>query len=155
MINKFKTKNIVTEEVQNFLNQNTTNDSNHFTFKQTILHPNVFFYNYENFSSDYDADIINAEITITWKAGFRINNAGIENFIVVGESVEGQYLLEFRDKQSDAVVPESNGSVKQIGDFQWKFKVPEDIALMYGSGLFVKDLEFDFSTNTCTLNFNK
>jgi len=154
-MNTINAKNIITEEVQNFLNQSNANDSNHFTFRQTILHPNVYFYNYENFSSDYDADIINAQIIITWKAAFKINDSGIQNFVVIGEGVEGQYLLEFRDKQSDAIVPESNGSVKQINDIQWKFNVSEDIALKYAGALFVKDLEFDFNTNTCTLNFNK
>jgi hypothetical protein len=150
--------NIINEEIKKFLNEaSAVVNSEDFNFK-TVLNmfdndgkERIFFDNYENFSTDYDVDIVNAAITVNWKVGFWTNETGIENFFVNVDSVEGAYMLEMRDKHTDEVKQQTQ---KNINDVQWKFE-SDDFMLMTDGGMYAKDLMFDFKTNMCTLGFYK
>lgn len=146
------TKNIITEEVQKFLNESSIaiGGGDNFTFTQTLQHPKVFFYNYSGFTTDFDVDVVNANITITWKIGFWINDSGIENFIVDIENIDGQYVLELRDKHSDELI---RNETKNIKDINWKFDVQDNVTLITNGTLYVKDISFNFKNNQCSVKF--
>jgi len=144
---------IIKEELQNFLNERYEyiNEAyavkdDRFKFKQVI---NADFYNYETFSSNYDADISTTPITINWSINFILNPQGVENFNVEINGVEGFYVLNFLDKQTDEVKQQTQ---KNITDVDWHFNI-NTIDIEYGGGLYVTDLDFDFKNKTCSVSF--
>jgi hypothetical protein len=146
-----QTDNIVNEELKKFLGESYIKGGDDFTFRQRI--GNVFFYNYDNFTKDFDTDISESDITITWKISFWLNEMGIENFSIDGEKVEGQFMLQMLDLQTDEVRQETP---KNIADFNWKFVVDDDddyTVLRVNKTLYVQELDFDFKAQTCTLGF--
>jgi hypothetical protein len=144
--------NIIVDEIKKFLNESAVINSDDFKFKQVVRHPRVFFYNYDNISTEYDVDIINAVITVNWKAGFWVNDMGIENFFINVDSIEGAYVVEMRDKHTDEVMQQTQ---KNINDVKWKFDVEDDVALITNGTLYIKDISFDFKNNMCTVGFFK
>ncbi len=151
---------IINEEYQKFLNEDVVGNEDNFRFTNELKMYNnvngttemqIIFQNYSTFSSDYDVDIIDAYLYVTWKIGFEANSYGIKNFFINIEKVEGQYRIEMHDKQSDEVVQTTD---KNIGDNQWKFEVDEDTMMKVGGSLFVEEILFDFSANLCTVKFN-
>lgn len=148
-INKF-----INEEVQKFLNETVTSVGGHnndnLKFTQIFNMPNIGFNNYGVFTSDYDAQIIDAMITINWSINFIVNELGVQSFQIRGDSVEGSYLLELRDKQTDEVKQKTQ---KNINETEWKFTVPQNIGLIVNGTLYPKALYFDFSKSLCTIDF--
>ena len=143
--------NIVNEEIKRFLGESYIMGGDNFTFTQKV--PNVFFYNYDTFSSDFDTYISQSDITIIWKISFWLNDMGVENFSIDGEKVDGQFMLQLLDKQTDEVRQETP---KNIAEFNWKFIVDEDddyTVLKVNKTLYVQELDFDFKAQTCTLGF--
>ncbi len=141
---------IIKEEVQKFAEEKprvaTTN--NDFRFVQQV--PKVFFYNYSSFSTDYDVDVKESNIVVTWQVSFWVNSSGIQKFIIEGQKVEGPYNIELYDQQSYELKQQTQ---KNIQDDQWKFIVEDDVVLTTDRPLKVKDLEFDFKDKTCKLSF--
>jgi len=157
-VNDDNVQNVVNEEIQRFLNEDITGDNDDFRFTNELrmLDPMkegmpVNFYNYSSFSADYDIDILDAYVIVTWKVGFEANSNGIKNFFINVEKVDGQYRVEMRDKQSDEVVQTTD---KNIADTQWKFEVDDDTFMKVNGGLFVEEISFDFANNQCVLAFN-
>ena len=157
-VNDDNVQNVVNEEIQRFLNEDITGDNDDFRFTNELrmLDPMkegmpVNFYNYSSFSADYDIDILDAYVIVTWKVGFEANSNGIKNFFINVEKVDGQYRVEMRDKQSDEVVQTTD---KNIADTQWKFEVDDDTFMKVNGGLFVEEISFDFANNQCVLVFN-
>jgi len=147
---KNQINNVIKEEIQNFINEGTVVENNNFKFKSEIRYPDVKFYDYESFTRDYDVHIIDAIIVVNWKVRFWVNNFGIENIFVDIINVDGNYLLELRDKQSDEVKQETQ---KDINDIKWKFIVPENVPLVTNGQLYLKNLKFNFKNNVCELIF--
>jgi len=154
-----KNLNIINEEIKKFLNEAIAGNSDDFKFSDTFRMYNeqtqemkAFFYNYSSFSTDYDVDIIDAFITVNWKVGFLVDEKSINDFYINIESVEGQYRLEMRDKQTDEVVQTTD---KNIADNQWRFEVDDETIMKVGEGLKIQDISFDFGNNLCTLMFYK
>jgi len=145
-----KPNNIINEEIEKFLiNESYIMAGDNFKFKQPVR--KVFFYNYSSFSNDYDVDITESNIIITWQVSFWLNDMGIENFIIDGQQVEGSYKIEMFDLHTDELKQET---MKNIADEEWKFVIGNDEAnLSLGGALYVKDLDFDFKNKTCTINF--
>ena len=141
---------IIKEELQKFVEEKprvaTTN--NDFIFVQQV--PKVFFYNYSSFSTDYDVDVKENNIVVTWQVSFWVNSSGIQKFIIEGKKVEGSYNIELYDQQSYELKQQTQ---KNIQDDQWKFIVEDDVMLTLDRQLTVKDLEFDFKNKTCKLSF--
>jgi hypothetical protein len=147
---KNQINNIIKEEVQNFINEGTVVENDNFKFKSEIRYPDVKFYDYESFTKDYDAQIIDAIIVVSWKVKFWVNNFGIENIFVDIINIDGTYMLELRDKQSDEIKQEIQ---KDINDIKWKFIVPENVPLVTNGQLYIKNLKFNFKNNVCEVIF--
>jgi len=147
---KISMNDIIKEEVQKFAEEKprvaTTN--NDFIFVQQV--PKVFFYNYSSFSSDFDVDVKESNIVVTWQVSFWVNSKGIQKFIIEGQKVEGPYNIELYDQHSYELKQQTQ---KNIQDDQWKFIVEDDVMLTLDRQLTVKDLEFDFKNKTCKLSF--
>jgi hypothetical protein len=147
---KISMNDIIKEEVQKFAEEKprvaTTN--NDFRFVQPV--PKVFFYNYSSFSTDYDVDVKESNIVVTWQVSFWVNSSGIQKFIIEGQKVEGPYNIELYDQHSYELKQQTQ---KNIQDDQWKFIVEDDVMLTLDRPLKVKDLEFDFKNKTCKLSF--
>ena len=141
---------IIKEEVQKFAEEKprvaTTN--NDFLFVQQV--PKVFFYNYSSFSTDYDVDVKESNIVVTWQVSFWVNSKGIQKFIIEGKKAEGPYNIELYDQHSYELKQQTQ---KNVQDDQWKFIVEDDVMLTLDRQLTVKDLEFDFKNKTCKLSF--
>jgi len=142
-----KIKDIIKEEFQKILKEGYVMEHDNFKFRQEIK--NSSFYNYENFSNDFDVDINESEIIINWRIGFWLNDFGVENFLVQADSVEGTYKVVLLDKQTDEVSQEDD---KNIAEVPWKFKI-YDATLKLGDTLYVDSLDFDFKTKICTVTF--
>ena len=144
-----KAINIINEEIQKFLiNESYIVAGDNFNFKQPIK--NAFFYNYNGFSSEFDVNITQSNISITWQVTFTLNDMGIENFNIDIEGVEGIYVVEYYDKHTDELKQRTQ---KNVAEDQWKYVVNEQTTLLLGKTLYVKDLEFDFDNKLCKVNF--
>jgi len=139
--------NVINEEVQNFLNESYTMEHENFKFRQEIK--NSSFYNYDNFSNDFDVDINESDIFVDWHIAFWLNDYGVEHFIVEVDSVDGTYKVGLLNKQTDEMEQEND---KNIAEFQWKFVVDE-ATLYLGKTLYINTLDFDFKTKTCSVTF--
>ena len=137
---------IIKEVIHTTLNEGYLVKDNRFRFNQQIVDSS--FYNYEGFSNDYDIDLTSSNIVITWSVSFALNQMGLEDFSVEIEEVKGTYLLEYLNKQTDAVEQEIE---KNIGDNQWKFQI-EDGNLEIGGAMYIRGLNFDFKTNICSVS---
>jgi hypothetical protein len=140
-------KNIIREEFRKLLKEGYVMEHDNFKFHQEIK--NSSFYNYENFSNDFDVDINESDIIVNWRIGFWLNDMGVENFLVQADSVEGTYKVVLLNKQSDEVEQEMD---KDITEIPWKFRI-DDAILHKGSTLYIEDLTFDFQTKICTITF--
>lgn len=147
MKNKININNLINEEVSHFLNESISMEHENFRFKQELN--NSRFINYEGFSNDFDLNVEKSNILINWHIIFWLNDSGVENFIVVGDSVEGTYTLNYYNKQTDAIDQTND---KDISEIQWKFTTNKPVLELNG-GLYVQELNFDFKTNICTLLF--
>jgi hypothetical protein len=143
---------MIREELNDMLSE-ANGSNNKFNFTTRFIKGNskrdIEFYNYETFTTEFDTNIINYDITINWSAYFWLNDFGIENFILNGENVGGVIMLEMRDKISDEVKQETQ---KNIQDFNWKF-IADEASLVKGGSLYVHHLIFDFKEKTCTIVF--
>jgi hypothetical protein len=119
-----------------------------FRFTDNVENPS--FFKFQAYSNDYDVDITESNINVTWRTGFWLNDNGIENFIIDIESVQGSYHVELRDKQSDELTQEND---RDINEVPWKFHII-DAPLEKDKSLYVTDLSFDFETKVCTVSFN-
>jgi hypothetical protein len=142
-----KLSNIIHEEIKKILNEAYSFENKNFQFRQEIK--NSSFYNFEGFSNDFDMNILESDIFITWHIAFWLNEAGIQNFIVEADGLEGTYKLMYLNKHSDEVEQEND---KDIAEFPWKFKIIE-ANLHLGKTLYIKLLAFDFKTKICTITF--
>ncbi len=140
-----KFNDIITEEIQKFASEDTPN-TDKFQFRQVV---NADFYNYDTFSSDYDTDIATTPITVNWGLKFMLNDKGVQKLDVVINGVEGMYVLNMLDRQTDQNVQKSN---KNIAEVNWSFNII-DIEIEVGFGLYVSDLDFDFKNKTCAVTF--
>ena len=75
-----KLSNIIHEEIKKILNEAYSFENKNFQFRQEIK--NSSFYNFEGFSSDFDTNILESDIFITWHIAFWLNETGVQNFIV-------------------------------------------------------------------------
>jgi hypothetical protein len=139
-------KRIIREEVQNATVSATPIKVKELKFIEPI---NATFVNFESFSNDYDARVSMAKIAIHWSPVFWKNPMGIHVFKIDIEGVEGMYVLELRDKQSDELMQQTP---KNIAEIPWKFNVVE-ANLQLGGSLYVMEAEFDFKNNICTVTF--
>jgi len=148
-VGKINVINIINEELQKFLiKESYIVAGDNFNFKQPVK--NAFFYNYNSFSSEFDVDITQSNITAIWQVSFRLNDMGIENFNIDIEGVEGIYVVEYYDRQTDELKQQTQ---KNIAEDQWKYVVNEQTTLLLGKTLYIKDLEFDFKNKVCKVNF--
>lgn len=138
---------LIKEESIKILSETEVLEDNKLKFRQVIS--DSAFYNYDTFSNDYDIVINRSSIIINWHVGFWVNQFGIENFVVMGDSVEGLYRIEFHDKQTDEIVQETD---KNISEINWKFNVDSAI-LQLGKTLYIERLDFDFKSNICNITF--
>ena len=140
-------KKIINEEIQNILNESYVLEDDNFKFRQQIT--NSYFSNYEGFTTDFDSDILESNIIISWRVGFWLNQSGIEHYYIDVDGVEGTYTIQLLNKQTDKVEQETE---KNIAEIDWKFVV-EDETLYLKKSLYVSTLEFDFKTNVCKVVF--
>lgn len=163
-----KISKIINEEIQRLLKEEREETESEmlnriFTFKQQFAHGGRWEYvssqarpqkpdfdNVESFTTDFDADITESDIIVTWGIRFQINQNGIENFIPEVKDIQGTYTLEFRNRQSDAVEQESE---KQINEIPWRFVVQNNTGLEAGGSFYINDITFDFKNNVCTVTF--
>jgi len=140
-------KNIIKEEFQKILKEGYVMEHDNFKFRQQMK--NSSFYNYQNFSSDYDVDISESDIIVSWRIGFWLNDMGVENFLVQADGVEGTYKVVLLDKRTDEISQEID---KNIAEIPWKFQIG-DATLKLGDTLYIESLDFDFETKICTVTF--
>jgi hypothetical protein len=142
-----KINNIIHEEYVKLLKEAYSFEHQNFQFRQEIK--NSSFYNYEAFSNDFDVDVNESDIFITWHISFWLNDYGVENFVVEADNVIGTYKMVLLNKQSDEIEQENE---KDIAEFPWKFAVA-DAVLRLGKTLYVESLDFDFKTKVCRVTF--
>jgi len=140
-------KEIINEEFKSFLTEGYVMEDDKLKFRQEFK--NAGFQNFQSFSGDHDIDIIESDIIISWRIGFWLNQGGIEHFLVQGDSVEGSYKVELRNKQTDEVEQELD---KNIAEESWKFQI-YDATLVLNEYLYIESLDFDFKTKICTITF--
>ena len=140
---------IIEQEIKHVLNETRVMEHDNFKFRQQVENPK--FHNYDGFSGDYDVDITKSDIIINWNIKFWVNQSGIENFFIAVTGVEGNYLVEMYNKQSDAKEQETP---KEINDVKipWKFSLG-DATLIKGGSLYVDNLIFNFTTGECQVTF--
>lgn len=139
---------IIKDEYLNMVNESLVMEDDRLKFSEPIK--KATYYNYENFSNDYDVEIGESNLLLNWRVSFWVNDMGIENLIIQGDSVEGMFKVMLHDKQTDEVVQEID---KNIADTPWKFVVLDEPIIKKGSSLYVESLIFDFKTKTCQLTF--
>ena len=142
-----KFNDIINEEIKNYLNEGYVMADDRFQFNERLT--NSTFFNYSSFTSEFDADITQSDIVVTWKVSFWLNQMGVENLIIDVEKVEGTYILQLFDKQSDELKQETP---KNIQDTKWKFIIDE-ATLTKGGSLYISELMFDFKNNVCKVIF--
>jgi len=142
-----KIKDIINEEFRKILKEGYVMEHDNFKFRQELK--NSTFYNYENFSNDFDVNINETNIIVNWRIGFWLNDNGVENFLAQVDSVEGTYKVVLRDKQTDELSQEND---KNISEIPWIFKI-YDATLKLGNPLYINLLNFDFKTKICTVTF--
>jgi hypothetical protein len=147
MNNQYKMNSIINEEIKNLLNEGYVMEHNNFKFRQEIK--NSSFFNYSAFSNDFDVDISESNIFVNWHIGFWLNDFGVENLIVIVDSVDGMYNVKLLNRQSDELEQENN---KDIAEFEWNFVI-DDAVLRKGESLYIESLEFDFKTKNCRVTF--
>lgn len=140
-------KHIIAEELNKVITESISMEHENFKFRQNIKDSS--FYRYSSFSQDFDVDITQSDIYVSWHIAFWLNDLGVENFIVVVDSVDGIYRLEMHNRQTDVLEQETDKDIKEI---DWKFEV-DDANLHMNDSLYVNELDFDFSTNTCRVTF--
>lgn len=149
---------IIKEEIQKFLNENSIIENDNFRFRQRLSYTNhrgervnnASFYKYEGFSNDYDVEIYESDIYVNWHVGFEVNDSGINDFVPYIDSVDGTYHIEYRDKQTDEVAQEAD---KDIAEIKWNFNFYNTPVLKGGSSLYIKSADFDFSRRECEITF--
>jgi len=139
--------NIIKEEHLKLLKEGYVMEHDNFKFRQEIK--NISFYNYENFSNDFDIDISESNIIINWRIGFWLNDMGVENFLIQVDNAEGTYHVKLLDKQTDGVSQEMD---KNISEIPWRFEIIET-NLKLGGILYVESLNFDFKLKKCVVTF--
>jgi hypothetical protein len=137
---------IINEEVQKFINESELVKDSRLKFAQNV---NTKFGNYESFSSDYDTNINDSIISVYWELEFWINPRGVINSDVEINKVEGNYILQLLDKQTDEVKQETP---KNIAEIKWNFEI-DDFVIKHNGGLWIKELYFDFKNKTCKVLF--
>jgi len=138
---------IIGEELQHLLKEGYVMEHDNFKFRQQVI--KCEFYNLESFSNDYDMEVTESDISITWQVAFYLCDMGIENFIVRVIGIDGTYHMEMRDKQSDELIQEDD---KNIVEIPWSFKI-DDATLYLSSSLEIESLDFNFRTKICDVNF--
>ena len=133
-----KINKILNEEIVKYLNESYVLENENLNFRQEIKTSS--FFNYDGFSDDFDTDILESDIFINWHVTFRLNDLGIENFIVEIDSVDGVYRLSLLNKQSDEMEQQND---KDISEIPWKFII-DDATLYLGKTLYVESMNFDF-----------
>lgn len=142
-----KINEIINEEFRKILKEGYVMEHENFKFREPVK--NSTFYNYDNFSNDYDIDISESDIVVNWRIGFWLNDMGVESFLVKVDSVEGTYKVLLLDKQTDEVSQEID---KNIAEEPWKFDFA-DAVLKLNNALYISGLDFDFKTKICTVSF--
>jgi hypothetical protein len=140
-------KHIIVEELNKLITESVSMEHENFKFRQNLKDSQ--FYNYSGFSQDFDIEITESSINVNWHIAFWLNDLGVENFIVVVDSVDGLYRLDMHDKQTDVLQQQTD---KDIAEIKWKFDI-EDAVLRMNEQLYVESLEFDFGTNMCKVVF--
>lgn len=138
---------MIQEELNSMVNKPSTISDDRFKFKQRLN--NSFFVNYDNFTSEFDSEITQSDIIVSWTVSFWVNQTGIQNFIIDVEDVMGTFILQLYDLHTDELKQETP---KNIQDYQWKYVI-EDTNLPKDGGLAINDLTFDFQNKTCTVTF--
>jgi len=138
---------MIQEELNDMVSRATTISDDRFKFKQRLN--NSFFLNYDNFTSEFDSEVNQSDIIVSWTVSFWVNQTGIQNFIIDVEDVQGTFILQLYDLHTDELKQETP---KNIQDFQWKFIV-DDTNLPKDGGLTINDLTFDFEGKTCIVVF--
>ena len=142
---------IIREEVQKFAEERPrTVTGNDFRFVQQI--PKLFFYNYSILSTEYDVDVKESNIVLTWQISFLVDSRGIKSMMIESQNckVEGPYNIELYDQHTSQLVKQVQ---KNIEENQWKIVVDDEAMIILGKPLRVKDLEFDFKDNVCKITF--
>lgn len=160
LLNQKNVDDIIKEEVQKFVGEQpsiaTTNKN--FVFVQQI--PKIFFYNYSILSKEYDVDIKESNISVTWEFYVLTNSSGIQKVVIGGKKVEGSYTIELYDTGTNELKEQKQGNIEED---QWNITVEDDVVIIVENmskknaseknALEVKDLEFDFKNKTCKLSF--
>ena len=141
-------KNIIHEEMLDFLFESHIVGGDSLRFKQAVQ--NVLFYNYNTFTSEFDTDIKQSNIVVTWTISLRLNSQSVEKFVIDVEKVEGYFMLQMLDLQTDELKQET---AKNINDFQWKFLIDDEATLTMNQPLYIKELDFDFKNKSCIVTF--
>ena len=110
---------------------------------------NAEFHNHDGFTADFDTKADPSKITVHWNVNFLVNPEGIYKFNIEVESVEGQYILQMLDKQTDELMQETP---KNIAEIKWRYQINE-VVVEQGGFLFVSALSFDFKNNICEVTF--
>lgn len=146
--NVMNIKGLIKEEIINLINETYTLHDNRLRFKQKLS--NATFENNASISNDFDTKIIEHELNIGWSITLKLDQMGVENFIVEIDGVEGNIKVEMRDKQSDKVMRED---VKDINDYNWKFVIDNDVILKRENELYIDSASFDFNETICHVLF--
>jgi hypothetical protein len=137
-------------EIKDIINEEILSHSERqpiFGFKSAVENPT--FKNYQAHSNDYDVNISESDIMVTWRVGFWLYENGIENLMIDIQDVQGTYTVKLLNKQSDELEQENQ---RNIAEIPWKFEI-WDAPLVKGESYYIDKVIFDFETKVCVVDF--
>lgn len=142
-------KNLINEEIEKFVNEDW-GSGNKFSFSQTFQGiEQLSFYNYQTFSDEYDVDITDGIIVLKWNLIVNVREWGVKGFDIDISEVEGTYVLNLLDKQTDEIVQETE---KNIAEIDWNFITDTD-GLSFDNPVYGIEMSFDFKEQKCVVSF--
>jgi len=107
------------------------------------------FVNYDDLYPDFDPNLSENNVSITWGMSFWLTENGIENMSIQVKGVEGTVNFDLHDKQSDEL---KQTVQKNLTEFQWNYQTSNAVLSLNGS-LYVTSATFDFKTKIAVINF--
>lgn len=138
---------IIKQEYKKVLNEGYVYQDPKLIFTDAIT--TAQFINYDDLYPDFDPNLSENNVSITWGMSFWLTENGIENMIIQVKGVEGTVNFDLHDKQSDEL---KQTVQKNLTEYKWNYQTSNAVLQLNGS-LYVNSATFDFKTKIAVINF--